>query len=339
MTILRAEDFEAFLKQKSAKMNGLLLHGSDAEAVGVLARQSARAVAGQGHETGLSVHLDMAALKENPSKLLDEFQSLSLLGDRQVIVVDGVDDSILKFSEPIINSKSLANFVIMLAGTLGKSSKLRVLCEEAPLFASLVIYEEDHTALAARLRREISEQGLKWFGDAEAFFFERVGFDRSSVAQEIAKLTLYCSGLGQITEEDVVAICGDTASFGTDELIDTVMQGDLEKADRMSSSFDGDQRTILIMLLNHVTKLQTLRCEIDNGSSVDSVVRSAKPPIFFKRQNAIKSQLKSFDMVSLMALQEQVSSAILQTRKLPDIANAITNRTVLSIARSAAARN
>jgi DNA polymerase III subunit delta len=336
MAILRAEDFEAFLKHRAAKMNGLLLHGNDAEAVGVLARQATREVAGQ--QAGSSVHLDMAALKENPSRLVDEFQSLSLLGDRQIIVVDGVDDTVLKFAEPVIYAKSIANFVILLAGSLGKSSKLRVACEEASLCASLVIYEEDQGALAARLRRQIAEQGQRWVGDAEAAFFERVGFERACVEQEIGKLTLYCWGLTEITDDDVAAICGDTASYGTDELIDAIMQGDLAKTDRMSMSFDGDQRTLLIMLLNHLTKLQSLRSELDNGGSVDSVVRNAKPPIFFKRQNTIKSQLKNLDLAYLIALQEQVSAAIFQTRKLPDIGESITNRTLLSVARSAGAK-
>ena len=150
--------------------------------------------------------------------------------------------------------------------------------------------------------------------------------------------TLYCVGESEITEDDVRSICGDTAAFGTDELIDAMLQGDMEDTDRMAVVFEGDQRTILIMVLNHLARLQGLRAEVDGGASVDMVIRSAKPPIFFKRQNAFKWQLRRFDLLSLFALQEQLTSAILQSRKLPGISDAITNRMLLSIARNAASR-
>ncbi len=339
MTVLRADDFEAFLKNKSARMNGLLLHGSDAEAVGVLARQATRTLCEAEKVPGSLHHLDVAVIKENPGALIDEFQSLSLLGDRQILLADGVDDNFLKFAKPAIETTKLANFLVILAGSLAKSSKLRLACEDATLFASLAVYEEDRAALSNRLRKQMAEHGLKWAGDAEASFFERVGHDRPSVNQEMAKLLLYCLGMAEITEEDVLAICGNTAAFGTDELIDAMLQGDGQNTDRMAASFDGDQRTILIMVLNHLTRLQNLRAEIDSGSSYDAVMRSAKPPIFFKRQSNIKSQIRRYDSDGLYELQELVSSAILQTRKIPSMADAITNRTLLSIARNAAARS
>lgn len=336
MTVLRADEFNAFIKSKAGKMNGLLLFGSDAEAVGLLSRQLQRELVIPGQ--GSTLYLDRALLKEAPGRLMDEFQSLSLLGDRQVIIVEDVDDNALKILGPVIAANTLANFVLMLGGSLGKSSKLRLACEASKLIASLAVYEEDQSVLEARVRKEIATHNLRWLRDAEELFYNRVGSDRAIIGQELQKLILYCAGQSEIAESDVSAICGDTASFESDDLIDAVLAGDMIGADRMMLGYDGDVRVILIMFLGHLTRLQNLRAEIENGNALEVVIRSARPPVFYKRQNLVKAQLRSFDLLALITLQDNVNAAILQTRKLPDLAGSITNRLLISIAHGARAK-
>ncbi len=338
MTILRAIDFEGFLKNKTAQMNGLLLHGSDAEAVSVLVRQATRVIAANAAVQGSLLQIDTSELKSTPSLVSDEFHSLSLLGERPIILLDGVDDNSLKFVNDVLSARTIGNFVVLVGGNLSKSSKLRVACEDAILIASLAVYDEDESSQKARVRSMLRENGLTWSPDAEEFFFERVGSARSSVNQELDKLMLYCLGHGEISVSDVIAICGDTASFAADDVIDAVLAGSLGAVDRLALGFEGEQRTILIMLLNYVSRLQTMRADMDNGASSDVVVRNAKPPIFFKRQAAVKLQLRNLDLQALTTLQEAVSTAILQSRKFPDLANAITSRSLLSVARSVATR-
>ena len=319
-------------------MNGVLIHGSDAATIAALGRQAASAVMAGGDGPSGILRFEMSSLKEDPSRLLDEFYALSLLGDRRVLLIDGADESALKFLAPVIASNSVANFIILTADSLSKASKLRAACESAELFASLVIYAEDEAAQAARIRKLLANDQLSWVGDAEQLFYATVGTDRAAVDQEAAKLALYCLGGSHITEADVEAICGDTAAFGTDELIDAVLAGDLEAADRMGSSLETESagaRGVLPVLLLHLTRLQALHIEMERGSSVDMVVRNSKPTIFFKRQNAFKSQLKKLDLDSLIVMQQNIATAILQSRKNADLWEAITNRALLSLARSA----
>ena len=319
-------------------MNGVLIHGGDPTTIAALARQAAQVVMrGDEHMSGL-LRFEMSSLKEDRSRLLDEFYALSLLGDRRALLIEGADDAALKFLSPVIASGTIANFVILVAESLSKTSKLRVACEAAELFGSLVIYPEDEAAQAARIKRLFSADGLAWSGDSEQLFYATVGTDRAAVDQEAAKLALYCLGATQISESDVAAICGDTAAFGTDELIDSVLAGDLDSADRMGASLETDSagaRGVLPVLLLHLTKLQALQIEIERGATADLVVRNSKPTIFFKRQNAVKAQLRKFDLQALIAMQQSIATAILQSRKHADLWEAITSRVLLSIARSA----
>ena len=319
-------------------MNGVLIHGSDPATIAALGRQAARALMGSDESRAGILRFEMSSLKDDPSRLLDEFYALSLLGDRRVLLINDADESALKFLAPVIASSSVANFIILTADSLSKASKLRTACEAAELFGSLVIYAEDEAAQAARIRKLLAMDNLSWAGEAEQLFYATVGTDRSAVDQEAAKLALYCLGSSQITEHDVEVICGDTAAFGTDELIDAVLAGDLDAADRMGSSLDTESagaRGVLPVLLLHLTRLQALHIEMERGSTIDMVVRNSKPTIFFKRQNAFKSQLKKLDLESLIVMQQNIATAILQSRKNADLWEAITNRALLSLARSA----
>lgn len=338
MTVLREDEFDGFLKRRLSTMNGILIHGSDSSAVTALGQQVLRNVVGAAETSHALQRIDMSSLKESPGRLNDEFQSISLLGDRQVLWLEGGDESHLKALTQILAQAEIANFVICLSDALGKTSKLRAACEAADKFASLVIYEEDAAQLAARIKKQLSVDGLSFEKPAEELFFELVGADRSMAVQEATKLGLYCLGQSLITEPDVEAVCGNIAGFGTDQLIDAVLAGDLENADRMGSSLDSDSagtRGILSVFLLHLTRLQALRMDMERGLSAEMAVRNTKPAIFFKRRNAFMVQLRNFEMQDLIDMQQSLSAAMFQTRKMPDLFEAITSRALLSLARNA----
>jgi DNA polymerase III subunit delta len=339
LTVLREDGFEQFLKRQISTMNGVLVHGADSAAVAGLGRQIVRAISVSGVD---AERFDASILKEGAGRIQDEFYSLSLLGDRRVLWIDGVGDSHLKTLSDIIVSTNPANFVFLTSDSLAKTSRLRMACEEAAKFAALALYEEDIASVRNRLGALISKVGLKWEDGAEDLFLEIVGIDRSVVSQEFDKLTLYCYGEIVISTAHVLAVCGDTASSSSDSLIDAMLMGDLESVDRMFGNLDSDtggQKMILSSAISHLVRLQELRGMMDGGPNADTVVRGARPPIFFKRQSAVVSQLKKFDATDLLAMQQSLGAATFQTRKNADLSDAITSRALLSLARLAKSKS
>ncbi len=339
MTVLREDGFEQFLKRQINSLNGVLVHGADSAAVAGFGRQIVRAIAGS---AGDGERFDASILKDGAGRIQDEFYSLSLLGDRRVLWIDGVGDTHLKTLLDIIKSSHPANFVFLSADSLTKTSKLRVACEVATKFGALALYEETIESIRTRLGALISKAGLKWEDGAEDLFYEIVGIDRSVATQECEKLTLYCLGQSTITSTDVLAVCGDTASSSSDSLIDSMLMGDLESVDRMIGNLDSDaggQRMILSSAISHLVRLQELRGIMDGGANADTAVRGARPPIFFKRQLAVISQLKKFDAPELLSMQQSLAAATFQTRKNADLADAVAGRALLSLARLARSKS
>lgn len=325
--MLREDEFEIFLKRRLSTSNGLLIHGNDASGVAQVGRQVAIQLRADVQR------MEIAECKSSPGAFMDQFLSLSLLGERQILLVEPADDGCLKFIEPVLTYGKPANFVVMLASALGKTSKLRIACEAASHCTALALYEEDKAKLRGRLNGILSVAGLVWGEGAEEDFYSAVGEDRAITMRELEKLSLFANGKKQVTSDDIAAVCGDTAEYDADALIDAVLAGNLEDVDRMMQGLGADARSIFVFLQLHVTRLLALRMEMQRGVNADTALRNAKPPIFFKRKPAMMKQLRNLELEDLLVIQEHIQAATLQARKLASLSESINARALLTITR------
>ncbi len=332
MTILREEDLADFLARRAQATNGLLVHGADEAALGLLGRQVIKQLGVEAQR------IDVASCKSAPGQFLDRFLSLSMFGDRETLLVDDADEACLKFLEPAFQHSALANFVVILGSALGKTSKLRMAAEASALFGCLAVYEEDEARLHARIRKLLAAHGLSWGTDAEDQFYSAVGEDRALVTGEAEKLALFVHGQMEISVEDVSAICGNTLKFDADALTDAILGGDLEKTDHISADMGQELRGFFPLFNLHIAKLQGLALDMERGANADMAVRNAKPPIFFKRKPAFIDQLKQLSLQKLIDIQIAIQESTLLARKNADLADSINNRSLLAIARQCRAR-
>ena len=332
MTVLREDDLDEFLSRKVKSMNGLLVHGADEAAVNLVGSQAIKKIGVEARR------LDVSACKSSASNFLNSFLSLPMFGDRETLLLDDADEACLGFLEPAFAQNIVANFSVILCSALGKTSKLRAAAEESKLFACLAIYEQDEAKLRARIQSILSSNGLSWGADAEDQFYAAVGGDRALVTGEAEKLALYANGQAKISVADVRAICGDTAEFDVSDLTDAILGGDLERTDHITNTMGADVRNFLPLFNLHISRLQSLAVEIERGVTVDTAVRNAKPPIFFKRKFAITDQVKRIALQQMINIQFAIQEAILLSRKNSDLSAAIVNRTLLAIARQCKAR-
>jgi DNA polymerase III subunit delta len=333
MASLREGDLADFLKRKSAQFNGLLLYGNDEAAIATAARQVSAAFSA-GEEP---LRLEASSLKSDPAALDDAFRSMSLLGDRRLIVVAGADENQFTHVQPVLEANALANFVVLVAGSLKKTSRLRGAAESNPLFAAIGFYEEAGGALVLRVQNIVRQHGMQFEDGVAERFVDLCGSDRSVLVNEADKLSLYCHPSKVITLEDVEAICGDQAEHESDALIQAILDGDLERTDRMFSSMSqsGDSKSVLIMLQMHLSRLEVISAALSRGMDLASACRAARPPIFDKQQAAAGRHVRAFSGDDLQRAQSSVQQAILQSRQMADLGDAVTGRCVLSLARMA----
>jgi DNA polymerase-3 subunit delta len=338
MAILKGPAADQFIRRPPADAAAILIYGADSGAIRERAVALVKAVAGQIDDPFNVVRLEESSLATDPARLADEYDALSLMGERRAIWIADADRAFLKAVEPLLERPAGSNLIVAEAGNLAKSSPLRVLFERAKSAYALACYQDSEQDLHDLVRSELHAMGVDIESEAERLLISLLSSDRILSRSEITKLALYAMGGPAITVADVEAVCGDASILSIDDVIDAVFEGDLIKCDEGLSRLvtSGVQLgTVMSLVAMHAARLQQLRLEVDRGRSVNEVVRSARPPIFFKKVNAMTRQLQVWDSDSLATASSSIAVAVLQTRELPPLDEAITSRALLSLARNA----
>lgn len=332
MTAIREAELPAALKRGGAALRGVLVYGGDEVRVAGVVEQVVKAIAAPEDVTRLTA----SALRGDAALLDDALRSQSFLGGRQLVLVSEVTDVQAKLIEPALQIPGAPNFLVLAAGSLGKSSALRSLCEGTGDFLCVPVYEDRPADILDLVVKRLSAAGLRFGEHAGERFMALCGTDRALALNEAEKLSLYALGQTDISEEDVIACCGDQASFGLDGAIDAVLGGDSLAADRMLHAFDdSDWKAVLPILSSHVARLSNLRIEADRQGGIETAIRTAKPPVFFGRKQAFSQQLRALDSDAVLRVQSAVEKAVEESRRYPDLANGIISRLFFSIAAEA----
>ncbi len=331
MATLRESDFNSFLNRQIKASSGILIYGDDSAGIDELVRGLCTSIV----KSDTQAVSRFSGSELEVGQISNELRSSSLFGEKRVVIISDASENLLAEILPLLAIADLPNYLVVTASSLNKSSKLRVAFEVAERFHCLPLYEPTAEMLAQRVQALLAKSELKFATGASEAFFEVVGSDRAEVMREAEKLVLYCHGQSSISDADIAAVCGDIASFSTDQLIDAVLSGDMFDADRMLGAVETDvafSQPPLMALQSHLRRLQELRGEMAKGQAADAVIASAKPMIFFGRRRVFSEHLRRFDLLALEEIQAAVANAIFESRKMAELAPALISRCILNVA-------
>jgi DNA polymerase III subunit delta len=340
MTVLRTSALDQHLERKPLAP-AYLVYGPDPGKVGEVARHIIQSVAGSLDDPFAVARLEEDMISEDPQRLADEVFSRPMLGTRKAIWISSAGQAFLRAYETMAEAPEDANVLIVEAGNLAKSARLRSLFEKSKTAIAIPCYEDSLEDLDQLIDQVTAAADLATAPDARAALLEVLGDDRALSRAELDKLVLYCHGRGGITLGDVEAVCSGRTTVGADELTDAVFGGDLASTDSLSdrqikSGVAGFR--LLSLASQHVPVLEKLLFDVERGASPSHAVRTARPPIFFSRHDNLIHQLKLWDEASLSSARNSLAAAVEQTRTFPALESQIAQRSLLSIARSAAGR-
>ena len=340
MAIIKLGAFEGLLRKRDPAVGILLIYGGNPASVRDLASKAVQGIAGSLGDPFNVVLLDESAISGDHSRIIDEVMSLSFLGGPRVIWFRGADQNFLKSVEPVLAGSISGNLIVAEAGNLAKTSILRTRLESSDHAVVLPVYDADVDTLNGLLAMQLRNSGLRIADEGRTRLIELIGRGGVALQPEIEKLKIYCHGGSTITLDDVEAICGDGLWAGTDDLADAVFGGDVLDVDRFFTqlvSSGVDPGRILTAAHGHTVRLIEYRQKIDQGLGIEQVVKSARPPIFFKRQPAIMGQLRTWTSETLLSAAVSLSAAIQQSRLNSGLAASLANRALLATARSSRA--
>jgi DNA polymerase-3 subunit delta len=316
----------------------VLVYGPDRGLVSERARGFARATGLNLDDPFTVVKLDASAVTGDPGRLVDEARTVAMFADRRLIwLTDAGSDKGLAEAVRILASDPPRDSVVLIeAGDLKKGSPVRAAAEEGFAAMALPCYADDSKAIDRLIDEMLGAAQLRITMDARTLLAAALGGDRLASRGELEKLVLYCKDSGTVEAADVRAAIGDAASSGTDDAIDALMEGkgqDFDAAFARLASGGTPPFLLLSAAQRQFSSLQTLRNAMDGeGKSASAAVASARPPVFFARRQLVERALSSFDGPACARILDRLQASVLETRRRPDLARAITYQALVSIA-------
>lgn len=333
MVALKGAEIEGFVARPDPARPIVLLFGPDGGLVSERAEAIVKASVDDPSDPFALVRLDGELLVQDPARLVDEAGTIGLFGGRRAIWVKAGGRNIVPAVEAVLDARLVDCRVVIEAGDLRRGAGLRALCEKARMAAAIPCYSDSERDLARLVDDEVRANGLAIAPDARAALVALLGGDRRASRAELRKLTLYAAGSPRVELEDVVAVVADASALALDGIIDAAFAGrpgDVETQFAKARAAGTAASTIVGAALRQVEKLHAIRLAIESG--VADALDRMDPTLHFRRKPLVEAALRSWTAERLARAMSQLAEAELETRRQADLAEAIAQRTLLSIA-------
>jgi DNA polymerase-3 subunit delta len=333
MVAIKPADADAFVARPDAARPVVLVFGPDAGLVGERVRAVIAASVDDINDPFALARIEGEELGAEPSRLVDEAQTIPLFGGRRAVWVKAGARNLAPAVEPLLALKTIECRVVIEAGDLRRNAPLRALCERAKNAVALPCYADSDRDRGRLIDEEMRAAGLTLAPDARALLIPLLGGDRAASRGEIRKLALYAHGRGQVGAEDVAAVISDASALALDDIVDAAFAGrpaDLENRLAKARSAGSAAGSILFAAQRQVAQLHKWRTAIEAGAtfSLDSV----QPPLHFRRKDLVGSALKAWSAARLLKVMTELAGAVLESRRNAELAETIAGRALLAIA-------
>jgi DNA polymerase-3 subunit delta len=331
---------ETFVKNPPAAALAVLLYGPDEGLVRERANALARRIVPDPKDPFGIADIEPGKLLETPSLLLDEAQSISMLGGRRVIRLrDATDKHTSVIKDALRELKPGSNLVLIEAGELGPRSSLRLLFEEAENAAALPCYVDDERDLTRLLSEAFKEQGYVISSEALVYMAANVIGDRGVARSEAEKLMTYMGHGKSIALEDVAASVGGSAVLPLDDLARTAVSGNFAEADRILRHLlsEGESPVrILRVLQDYILRLHVTKARLAAGEDFELALKKLRPPLFFKHKDAFTAQLSSWSLAQMEQALGQLAATESRCKQTGNEPETLCGRAVLALAQAGA---
>ncbi len=340
---IQAGRADGFARKPDAAVRAVLLYGPDSGLVRERAEAMIKAVAGAIDDPFRTREISAGELKDDPALLSDEANAMSLMGGRRAVRLRGALDSHAKLFEELLDDEVKADsLVVVEAGLLSPSSKLRGLFEDHPKAAAIACYLDDESTLADVIRDSLRQAKLEVASDALEFLVGRLGGDRMLTRRELEKLAIYCAPLngeaGKVTLADAEACVGDSSEQGVDDIAMAVARGDIAELDRTYERVTREGThaiAILRAVSRHFERLHFVAGKMAEGANADGAIKALRPPLFFKAVTPFKMALRQWPASNIGRALELLLKAEMDCKTTGMPSEAITARVLMQLATAA----
>jgi DNA polymerase-3 subunit delta len=333
MVAIKAADVDAFIARPDPKRLVVLVFGPDSGLVNERVNALIKASVDDVNDPFALARLESDDLAAEPSRLVEEAQTIPLFGGRRAVWVKAGGRNIAPAVDALLALRDFTCSVVIEAGNLPRNAPLRALIERAKNAAALPCYADDERARGRLIDEEMREAGLTLAPDARALLLPLLGGDRAASRSEIRKLALYARGQDRVGVDDVAAVVSDASLLALDDIVDAAFAGqtaELEARLAKARTAGTPPGSIFFAAQRQVAQLHKWRMAIEAGSGFS--IDTALPPVQFRRKRLVEAALKLWNATRLVAAMADLADAVLASRRNAALDDIITERALLAIA-------
>jgi len=264
------------------------------------------------------IKYDEKEILENEDIFFESILSNSLFENEKSIIINRGTD---KINEIIINliERNIDGITIIInANVLEKKSKLRKLFEKEKNLACIATYPDTNETLSnltlaffKKIKISISQQNINLIVD-------KCGGDRLNLENELEKIEIYSTKKKSISSEEISKLINLSENHTFYELIDNCLAKNANKTINILNENNFSNEDCIIILrtfLLKAKKILSLSIEYNKNKDINQTINSAKPPIFWKEKDIVKTQLNKWEPEKIKELIYLINDIELQIKK------------------------
>jgi DNA polymerase III subunit delta len=314
---LTARDLAGFAAKPDPKLAAVLLYGPDTMRV-ALRRQDliAARIGPQGDAEMRLTRMPGADLRRDAAQLLDALKAQGFFpGPRVVFLEDAGELAVDALSAALQDWQTGDAFLVVTAGALKATSKLRKLFEGARNAGAIPFYEEPPTR--EEVEEALRKAGLTQIGGdgmRDLLALSRA-LDPGDYRQLLEKLSLFKHGdPSPISPADIAAVAPISTEAGIDDLLDVVSDGQSARVGPLLARLQSQGVAPVLLTIMALRHFRALHAIVSHPGGVGAGIAAVRPPLFGPRRDKLAGQAGQWGLARVERALSEIIDADLTLR-------------------------
>ena len=218
----------------------------------------------------------------------------SLFNEEKTIIIKRASDRLMKIIDNVISKELNDIKIIINSDNLEKKSKLRIFFEKSKKHICVPFYLDNEQTLSRIVINFLKDKQILISQENINLIVNKCNGDRQTLFNELQKIEAFAKSGKKLTLENLTKIINLTENHSITELVDNCLAKNQRRTVNIlnENNFVNEDCIIIIRIfLNKAKKILTLAAELNKGKDINSVISSARPPIFWKDKDITKKQI------------------------------------------------
>ena len=263
---------------------------------------------------------------DNEENLYNSIYSGSLFSNKKIIIIFDATDKIIKKINNIYDSNVENVILVLISEILEKKSKLRNFFETNKRTICIPCYLDSQKDLEIIAKTELRKNNISLSSEAINTLIEKSNSDRGNLKNEIEKIKAYLLNKKNIELSEIKSLINFSGDYKSDILINECLCGNILQYKKIISELyinTVNQILLLRILSNKVQRLLNIKKQEEKSNSIEDIINTSKPAIFWKDKPIVKKQLSIWNLNDLKKIIIEINNTEYLCKKNSQISKAI----------------